>query len=223
MARYTGPVCRLCRREGMKLFLKGERCYTEKCAIEKRNMPPGQHGRRRASKMVGYGVQLREKQKVKRTYGVLEDQFRRYFEMADRTRGITGETLLQLLERRFDNAVYRMGFATSRAQARQLVRHGHFLVNGKKVDIPSYSLKAGDIVTVRQTSKENASILHAVGEVKGRGIPEWIALEGELGAKVVSISTRLVRGRSMPAIRAINFFALGSRGSGPGAAAPSLC
>jgi small subunit ribosomal protein S4 len=190
MARYTGPVCRLCRREGMKLFLKGERCYTEKCAIEKRNMPPGQHGRRRASKMVGYGVQLREKQKVKRTYGVLEDQFRRYFEMADRTRGITGETLLQLLERRFDNAVYRMGFATSRAQARQLVRHGHFLVNGKKVDIPSYSLKAGDIVTVRQTSKDNASILHAVGEVKGRGIPEWIALEGELGAKVVSMPTR---------------------------------
>ncbi len=190
MARYTGPVCRLCRREGMKLFLKGERCYTEKCAIEKRNMPPGQHGRRRASKMVGYGVQLREKQKVKRTYGVLEDQFRRYFEMADRTRGITGETLLQLLERRFDNAVYRMGFATSRAQARQLVRHGHFLINGKKVDIPSYSLKAGDVVSVRPTSKENASILHAVGEVKGRGIPEWIALEGELGAKVVSMPTR---------------------------------
>jgi small subunit ribosomal protein S4 len=190
MARYTGPVCRLCRREGMKLFLKGERCYTEKCAIEKRNMPPGQHGRRRASKMVGYGVQLREKQKVKRTYGVLEDQFRRYFEMADRTRGITGETLLQLLERRLDNAVYRMGFATSRAQGRQLVRHGHFLINGKKVDIPSYSLKAGDVVTVRPTSKENASILHAVGEVKGRGIPEWIALEGELGAKVVSMPTR---------------------------------
>ncbi len=190
MARYTGPVCRLCRREGMKLFLKGERCYTEKCAIEKRNMPPGQHGRRRASKMVGYGVQLREKQKVKRTYGVLEDQFRRYFEMADRTRGITGETLLQLLERRLDNAVYRMGFATSRAQGRQLVRHGHFLINGKKVDIPSYSLKAGDVVTVRPTSKENASILHAVGEVKGRGIPEWIALEGELGAKVLSMPTR---------------------------------
>ncbi len=190
MARYTGPVCRLCRREGMKLFLKGERCYTEKCAIEKRNMPPGQHGRRRSSKMAGYGVQLREKQKVKRTYGVLEDQFRRYFEMADRTRGITGETLLQFLERRLDNAVYRMGFATSRAQARQLVRHGHFLVNGKKVDIPSYSLKAGEVVSVRPTSKENAAILHAVGEVKGRGIPEWISLEGELGAKVVSLPTR---------------------------------
>ena len=190
MARYTGPVCRLCRREGMKLFLKGERCYTDKCGIEKRNMPPGQHGRRRASKMQGYGVQLREKQKVKRTYGVLEDQFRRYFEMADRTRGITGVTLLQLLERRLDNAVYRMGFATSRSQARQLVRHGHFLVNGKKVDIPSYSLKAGDVVSVRQTSRENPAILHAVGEVKGRGIPEWIALEGELGAKVLSMPTR---------------------------------
>ena len=137
MARYNGPVCRLCRREGMKLFLKGERCYTEKCAIEKRNVPPGQHGRSRKAKMVGYGVQLREKQRVKRIYGVLEDQFRRYFEQAERTRGITGETLLQLLERRLDNAVYRLGFATSRPQARQLVRHGHFLVNGKKVDIPS--------------------------------------------------------------------------------------
>jgi len=174
----------------MKLFLKGERCYTEKCGIEKRNMPPGQHGRRRASKLQGYGVQLREKQKVKRTYGVLEDQFRRYFEMADRTRGITGVTLLQLLERRLDNAVYRMGFATSRAQARQLVRHGHFLVNAKKVDIPSYSLKAGDVVSVRQTSRQNPAILHAVDEVKGRGIPEWIALEGELGAKVMSMPTR---------------------------------
>jgi small subunit ribosomal protein S4 len=190
MARYIGPVCRLCRREGMKLFLKGERCYTEKCGIEKRNTPPGQHGRLRKAKLAGYGLQLREKQKVKRIYGVLEDQFRRYFETADRTRGITGETLLQLLERRLDNAVYRMGFATSRPQARQLVRHGHFLVNGKKVDIPSYSLKQGDVVSVRQTSKENASILHAVGEVKGRGIPDWISLEGELGARVVSLPTR---------------------------------
>ena len=137
MARYIGPVCRLCRREGMKLFLKGERCYTEKCAIEKRNLPPGQHGKMRKAKLVGYGLQLREKQKVKRIYGVLENQFRRYFEMADRTRGITGETLLQLLERRLDNVIYRLGLATSRAQARQLVRHGHFLVNGRKVDVPS--------------------------------------------------------------------------------------
>ena len=191
MARYTGPVCRLCRREGMKLFLKGERCYTEKCAIEKRNMPPGQHGRLRKAKMVGYGVQLREKQKVNRIYGVLEDQFRRYFEQADRTRGgITGETLLQLLERRLDNVVYRMGLGTSRAQARQLVRHGHFLVNGKKVDIPSYSLKAGDTVAVREGSRANTTIIHATEEVKGRGIPEWLSLEGEMGGKIVSMPTR---------------------------------
>jgi small subunit ribosomal protein S4 len=174
----------------MKLFLKGERCYTEKCAIEKRNMPPGQHGRLRKAKMVGYGVQLREKQKVKRIYGVLEGQFRLYFEMAERTRGITGETLLQLLERRLDNAVYRLGLATSRAQARQLVRHGHFLVNGKKVDIPSYSLKSGDTVVVRETSRANTTILHATEEVKGRGIPEWLRLEGELAGKVISMPTR---------------------------------
>jgi ribosomal protein S4 len=136
MARYIGPVCRLCRREGMKLFLKGERCYTEKCAIERRNIPPGQHGKTRKAKLLGYGLQLREKQKVKRIYGVLENQFRRYFEEAERQRGITGETLLQMLERRLDNVVYRLGFATSRPQARQLVRHGHFIVNGRKVDVP---------------------------------------------------------------------------------------
>ena len=153
MARYIGPVCRLCRREGMKLFLKGERCYTEKCAIEKRNLPPGQHGKLRKAKLVGYGLQLREKQKVKRIYGVLENQFRRYFEMADRTRGITGETLLQLLERRLDNVIYRLGLATSRAQARQLVRHGHFMVNGRKVDMPSYSVKAGDTIGVRSAQR----------------------------------------------------------------------
>ena len=190
MARYIGPVCRLCRREGMKLFLKGERCYTDKCAIEKRNLPPGQHGRARRAKMVGYGVQLREKQKVKRTYGVLENQFRRYFEAADRQKGVTGDLLLQMLERRLDNAVYRMGLATSRAQARQLVRHGHFLVNGKRVDVPSYSLKSGDTVVVREGSRQNPTILHAQEEVKGRGIPEWISPEGELGGKVVSMPTR---------------------------------
>ncbi len=190
MARYNGPVCRLCRREGMKLFLKGERCYTEKCAIEKRNMPPGQHGRLRKAKMVGYGVQLREKQRVKRIYGVLEDQFRNYFEQATRHKGITGEMLLQLLERRLDNTVYRMGLATSRPQARQLVRHGHFLVNGKKVDVPSYSLKSGDTVAVRESSRQNPAILHAQEEVKGRGIPEWIQPSGELGGKVVSMPTR---------------------------------
>ena len=191
MARYTGPVCRLCRREGMKLFLKGERCYTEKCAIEKRNMPPGQHGRRRASKMQGYGVQLREKQKVKRTYGVLEDQFRRYFEMADRTRGITGETLLQLLERRLDNVIYRLGLSTSRPQARQLVRHGHFLVNGKKVDIPSYSVKAGDVITILGRTQKNVTIEHAIEEVKGRGIPEWLSFDAtSLSGRIVSMPTR---------------------------------
>lgn len=186
MARYIGPVCRLCRREGMKLFLKGERCYGEKCAIEKRNVAPGQHGRARKAKLVGYGVQLREKQKVKRTYGVLENQFRRYFAEADRQKGITGELLLQMLERRLDNVVYRLGFATSRAQARQLVRHGHFAVNGKKVDIPSYQVRQGDTVAVRQGSLENPTIQHAMEEVKGRGVPEWLSLEGAVGTGRIS-------------------------------------
>jgi small subunit ribosomal protein S4 len=175
----------------MKLFLKGERCYTEKCAIEKRNLPPGQHGKARKAKMLGYGLQLREKQKVKRTYGVLENQFRRYFEAADRQRGITGETLLQLLERRLDNAIYRLGFATSRPQARQLVKHGHFLVNGKKVDIPSYQLRQGDVVTLRQSSEKSSAILHAMEEVKGRGVPEWLALDAAApSGRVVSLPTR---------------------------------
>jgi small subunit ribosomal protein S4 len=191
MARYIGPVCRLCRREGMKLFLKGERCYTEKCAIEKRNLPPGQHGKLRKAKLVGYGLQLREKQKVKRIYGVLENQFRRYFEVADRTRGITGETLLQLLERRLDNVIYRLGLATSRAQARQLVRHGHFLINGRKVDVPSYQLKAGDTIGVRSTSAQDATILHAMEEVKGRGIPEWLSFDsGAMTGRINSLPTR---------------------------------
>jgi small subunit ribosomal protein S4 len=192
MARYIGPVCRLCRREGMKLFLKGERCYSEKCAIEKRNVPPGQHGRSRKAKMVGYGVQLREKQKVKRTYGVLENQFRRYFEAADRQKGITGELLLQSLERRLDNVVYRLGFATSRPQARQLVRHGHFTVNGKKVDIPSYPVRSGDTVAVRSDSVQNPTIQHAMEEVKGRGIPEWLAIDaGTLSGRVSQLPTRI--------------------------------
>ena len=191
MARYIGPVCRLCRREGMKLFLKGERCYTEKCAIEKRNVAPGQHGRARKAKLVGYGVQLREKQKVKRTYGVLENQFRRYFEAADRTKGITGELLLQMLERRLDNVIYRLGFATSRPQARQLVRHGHFTVNGRKVDIPSYAVRVGDTVAVRQTSRETPAIQHAMEEVKGRGIPEWLLFDAAaLSGRVSSLPTR---------------------------------
>jgi small subunit ribosomal protein S4 len=175
----------------MKLFLKGERCYTDKCAIEKRNLPPGQHGRARRAKMVGYGVQLREKQKVKRTYGVLENQFRRYVEAADRQRGVTGELLLQALERRLDNVVYRLGFATSRAQARQMVRHGHFTVNGRKVNIPSFAVRLGDTVAVRPGSVQNATIQHAIEEVKGRGIPEWLLLDGErLSGRVSSLPTR---------------------------------
>ena len=191
MARYIGPVCRLCRREGMKLFLKGERCYTEKCAIERRTYAPGDHGRDRRTKLTNYGVQLREKQKVKRIYGVLEDQFRRYFETAERTRGITGETLLQLLERRLDNVVYRLGLATSRPQARQLVRHGHFLINGRKVDIPSYSLKQGDLITVLGRSQKNPTLEHAMEEVKGRGIPAWLSFDpASIAGRVVSMPTR---------------------------------
>src|ERR687886_2220106 len=191
MARYIGPVCRLCRREGMKLFLKGERCYTEKCAIEKRNFAPGQHGKTRKAKLAGYGLQLREKQKVKRIYGVLEDQFRHYFETAERTRGITGELLLQLLERRLDNVVYRLGLATSRPQARQLVRHGHFNVNGRKVDVPSYSVKAGDVISVRGGSAQNAVIQHAIEEVKGRGIPDWLSFDaGSMSGRVATLPTR---------------------------------
>jgi small subunit ribosomal protein S4 len=177
----------------MKLFLKGERCYAEKCAIEKRNVPPGsqQGRRRRPMKVMGYGLQLREKQKVKRTYGVLESQFRRYFAEAERQRGITGETLLQLLERRLDNVVYRLGLATSRSQARQLVRHGHFYVNGKRADVPSYSLKEGDAVSVRERSNKKASILYAMEEVKGRGIPGWLQFDASaMTGRVASLPTR---------------------------------
>jgi len=175
----------------MKLFLKGERCYTDKCAIEKRNVPPGQHGRSRKAKMVGYGVQLREKQKVKRIYGVLENQFRRYFEIADRTRGITGETLLQLLERRLDNVIYRMGLATSRAQARQLVRHGHFTVNGRKVDIPSYQVTAHDVIDVREKSLEMTPFIVARETHGERIVPAWLeALPTRMRVLVHSVPVR---------------------------------
>src|SRR3954467_11999916 len=152
MARYTGAVCRLCRREGMKLFLKGAKCFTEKCPVEKRNFAPGQHGKDRKAKIVGYGLQLREKQKAKRIYFTLEKQFRNYFEKAAKAQGVTGEVLLQQLERRLDNVAYRMGFANSRRQARQLVRHGHVLVNGRKLDIPSYQVAIGDEIEVREKS-----------------------------------------------------------------------
>jgi len=187
LARQTGPVCRLCRREGTTLFLKGERCQTEKCAVERRNFPPGQHGQRRRPRMLGYGVQLREKQKVRRTYGVLEGQFRRYFEKAAVKKGITGELLLQYLELRLDNVVHRMGLGASRSQGRQAVRHGHFQVNGRKVDIPSYQVKPGDVVEVRQRSRENKTLLANRDASSHLTIPGWIDLDREsLRAKIIT-------------------------------------
>jgi len=176
MARYTESVCRLCRREGVKLFLKGERCYTDKCAIERRNYPPGQHGQARA-KFSEYAIQLREKQKLRRIYGVLERQFRRYFAIAERGKGVTGESLLVLLERRLDNLVYRMGFANSRSEGRQLVRHGHCAINGKKVNIPSYLVKAGDVITIREKSRQVARIAAALEASQRRGIPDWLEVD----------------------------------------------
>ncbi|MBF8253918.1 MAG: 30S ribosomal protein S4 [Deltaproteobacteria bacterium] len=176
MARYTDSVCRLCRRENMKLFLKGERCYTDKCAIERRNYPPGQHGQGRP-KFSEYSIQLREKQKVKRMYGLMESQFRRTFAQAARIKGITGETLLVLLERRLDNVAYRLGFASSRADARTLVRHGHLLVNGKKVNIPSYIVRAGDVVSVKESSRQMTRVLTAMEGAQRRGVPEWTELD----------------------------------------------
>ena len=177
MARYSGPVCRLCRREGMKLFLKGERCHSEKCAIEKRNFAPGQHGKDKKAKLVGYGVQLREKQKARRYFGVLEGQFRNLFEKAARQKGITGENLLSSLERRLDNVIYRMGISTSRPQGRQLVRHGHIQVNGTKVNIPSYTVKTGDVVEVREKSRNNATILAARDATAHSPSPAWLEVD----------------------------------------------
>jgi len=171
-------VCRLCRRENLKLFLKGDRCYTDKCAIERRAYPPGQHGQARP-KFSEYSIQLREKQKVKRMYGLLESQFRRTFAQAARTRGITGETLLVLLERRLDNVAYRLGFAGSRAEARTLVRHGHILVNGKKVNIPSYSVRVGDEVSVKEQSRQMARVLAAMEGAQRRGVPDWAEMSPE--------------------------------------------
>lgn len=176
MARYTKTNCRLCRRENLKLFLKGERCYTEKCAYDRRNYPPGQHGQAR-KKFSDYGTQLREKQKVKRIYGILENQFRNIFKEADRQKGITGETLLALLERRLDNIVYRLGFANSRDEARQLVRHNHFLVNQSKVNIPSYLVKPGDVIELREKSKKVVRVLEALEGVARRGVPQWLELD----------------------------------------------
>ena len=191
MARYRGPVCRLCRREGMKLFLKGERCYKEKCAIERRNAPPGQHGAARRRKVRAYGLQLREKQKLRRVYGLLEGQFRRTFNEASRRKGVTGESLLQLLELRLDNVVYSLGFATSRNQARQLVRHGHINVDGRRVNIPSYRVRPGQEIAVREKSRKNEQIKEAIEFAQGRGIPSWLELDGDtLQGKVIEQPVR---------------------------------
>lgn len=191
MARYREAVCRLCRREGQKLFLKGQRCLTDKCAIEKRNFPPGQHGKSRRPKPVGYGVQLREKQKVRRLYQILEDQFRNYFEGAVTKKGVTGETLLLTLERRLDNVVYRLGLAVSRAEARQLVRHGHIEVSGKKVSIPSFQVSPGQEIAVRERSRNLPFIQRSLDLSGNRGVPAWLSLDREnLKAQVVSIPKR---------------------------------
>jgi len=191
VARYTGPVCRLCRRERMKLFLKGDRCFKEKCAIERRGYPPGQHGGRRSRRMLGYGLQLREKQKVKRVYGILENQFRTYFKHADRQRGITGENLLVLLERRLDNVVYSLGFASSRRQGRQLVRHGHVMVDGRKVTVPSFQVREGQTVSVKEASRKNDFVRASVETARGRGVPEWLELDAEnFTGKVLRLPVR---------------------------------
>ena len=192
MARYREAKCRLCRREGMKLFLKGDRCFRDTCAVEKRNFPPGQHGRDHRPKVAGYGVQLREKQKVKRIYRVLENQFANYFAKAEKKKGITGETLLLSLECRVDNVVCRLGFAPSRDQARQLVTHGHILVNGKKLNIASAEVKAGDVISLREKTKKNQQVLDSVGSVGGRGgIPAWLELDADgLKGTVVALPKR---------------------------------
>jgi small subunit ribosomal protein S4 len=193
LARYIGSVCRLCRREGMKLFLKGERCFTEKCAIEKRNYAPGQHGKggRVKAKLQGYGLQLREKQKVKRLYGMLEDQFALTFDRASQEKGVVGEQLLAKLERRLDNVAYRLGFGSSRPQARQLVRHGHVKVNGRKLNIPSYQVEKDDVIELTPRASKNALVQQSVDNVKGRGVPKWLELDPTgMKGKVLSMPGR---------------------------------
>ena len=190
MARYIGSKCRLCRREKMKLFLKGERCYTDKCAFERRQYPPGHHGQGR-TKFSDYGEQLREKQKVKRMYGVLEKQFRNYFKYAASKKGVTGENLLIVLESRLDNMVYRLGFAASRSEARQLIKHGHFLVNGRKVNVPSYLVKPEDVIQLREKSRKIAKIQEAIETAAQRGVPAWLEMNGEkFEGRVVSLPRR---------------------------------
>ncbi|HRU40630.1 MAG TPA: 30S ribosomal protein S4 [Candidatus Diapherotrites archaeon] len=190
MARYTDAKCRLCRREGSKLYLKGDRCYTDKCAIARRAYAPGQHGQSR-KKASGYGIQLREKQKVRRIYGILEKQFRAYFEEAERQKGVTGENLLRLLELRLDNVVYRMGFGDSRAEARQLVRHGHFTVNGKKVDIPSYQTGLNDLIAVKPGSKSTEKFKELAENAAGKTAPQWLSINAEMmEARIVALPAR---------------------------------
>ena len=190
MARYKDEQCRICRREGQKLFLKGSRCYSDKCSIVRRNYAPGEHGQGK-KKLSEYGTQLREKQKTKSFYGVGEKQFRKYFAMAENKKGITGEVLLQILESRLDNVVYRLGFGSSRAQARQLVNHGHFEVNGKKVNIPSYLVKAGDVIAVREIKKDSKIIKENAEVNSSKPIPEWLEKDNEkLNAKVIRLASR---------------------------------
>ena len=191
MARYTGAVCRLCRREGQKLFLKGDRCYTDKCALERRAYAPGQHGNARNKKLSEYGVQLREKQKARRYYGVLESQFAEYFEMASKRKGMTGENLLAILESRLDNVVYRLGFAMSRAEARQLVRHGHFTINGKKVNIPSYLVSVGETIELKETSRSLDKFKGSLEANASRVVPKWLDMDKTHNvAKVVAVPAR---------------------------------
>ena len=191
MARYRGSVCRICRRENLKLFLKGDRCYSDKCAFDRRGYAPGDHGQRRRGKTSDYGIQLREKQKVKRMFGLSEKQFHLFFERADSQRGITGTNLLAMLERRMDNVIYRLGFVNSRTQGRHFVKHNHFLVNGKKVNIPSYLIKVGDVVEVREKSKKIQAITDALDAVVRRGVPPWLELEKDsMKGSVTAIPAR---------------------------------
>ncbi|HAZ21089.1 MAG TPA: 30S ribosomal protein S4 [Firmicutes bacterium] len=190
MARYTGSVCRICRREGEKLYLKGDRCYTEKCAVGKRAYPPGQHGQGR-KKASEYGIQLREKQKLRRMYGLLERQFHNYFEEAERGHGVTGELLLQLLEVRLDNVIYRLGLSSSRNEGRQMARHGFFTVNGKKVNIPSYQLKAGDVIQIAENKSDSPRVKALVENAAGKAVPEWLELDlNTMTAKVINLPAR---------------------------------
>lgn len=190
MARYTGAVCKLCRREGKKLFLKGDRCYTNKCALERRSYAPGQHGQSR-SKLSGYGMQLRAKQQARRYYGVSESQFHKYFVMAERKAGITGDNLLRICESRLDNVVYTLGFASSRAEARQLVTHGHFTINGKKVDIPSYLCKAGEVIAVKKNSLDSEKFKAVLEANAGRPVPAWLDVNRETAeGKIIALPER---------------------------------